>query len=174
MTLALYTLLLIISLAGVVKSAGWFLKAVEIIGKRLSLPPFILGVVLVGFGTSLPELATSLGSIISGTHNVAIANIIGSNMANVLLIIGISTFFLGTIKFKKNLIDLDLPHLFCISLLFAILIIDGNLSLADGFVLLGGFVLYLLYSLTQHTAVTGGFFKVVKSLVSRPRGQKGN
>ena len=131
-------------------SADWFLKSVEIIGKRLNLPAFILGVVLVGFGTSLPELATSLSSVVSDTHNVTIANIIGSNMANILLILGISTFFLGTITFKKNLINLDLPHLFCISILFAILIIDGNLSLYDGLFLITGFFIYLLYNLTQN------------------------
>lgn len=144
-----YILLLIVSLAGVVKSADWFLKAAEVIGKHFKLPPFVLGVLLVGFGTSLPELATSLGSVIGGTNNVTIANIIGSNMANILLILGISTFFLGTIKFKKNLIDLDLPHLFCISILFAILIFDGDLSRSDGAVLTSGFLIYLLYSLTQ-------------------------
>ena len=166
----LYVVLLAIALAGVIKSASWFLKAVEIIGQRFNLPAFILGVVLVGFGTSLPELATSIGSVVGGTHNVTIANIIGSNMANILLIAGVSTFFLGTITFKKDLINLDLPHLFCVSALFAILIVDGNLSLTDGITLLIGFVLYLLYSLTHATpGVSGSLFKVVRGLFNRPK-----
>ncbi|MYB40414.1 sodium:calcium antiporter [Candidatus Saccharibacteria bacterium] len=166
----LYVLLLAAALAGVIKSASWFLKAVEIVGHRFNLPAFILGVVLVGFGTSLPELATSIGSVAGGTHNVTIANVIGSNMANVLLVVGVSTFFLGTIKFRKNLIDLDLPHLFCVSVLFAILIADGNLSLADGIVLLIGFLLYLLYSLTHASpGLGGGLFKIVKGLFDRPK-----
>ena len=163
--MVLYIVLLVVALAGVLKSADWFLKSVEIIGKRLNLPAFILGVVLVGFGTSLPELATSLSSVAGGIHNVTIANIIGSNMANILLILGVSTFFLGTITFKKDLINLDLPHLFCISVLFAILIIDGNLSLYDGLFLIIGFLIYLLYNLTQNLPKKdSGLMQTLKAL----------
>ena len=170
----LHVLLLAAALAGVVKSAGWFLKAVEIVGRRFNLPAFVLGVVLVGFGTSLPELATSIGSVAGGTHNVTIANVIGSNMANILLVAGAGTFFMGTIKFRKNLIDLDLPHLLCVSVLFAVLIADGNLSLADGVVLLAGFLFYLLYSLTHASAAaSGGLLAVVKGLFGRPKARHG-
>src|SRR5688572_32301519 len=100
---------LLVALFGVVKSADWFLQAAERIGKALRLPPFILGVVVVGFGTSLPELATSIAATTDGSHEVTLANIIGSNLANILFIIGIAAFVLGTIRFEKNLIDLDLP-----------------------------------------------------------------
>ena len=144
-------IVLIVSLAAIVKAADWFLRSVEAVGRRFRLSPFILGVLLVGFGTSLPELATSVSSIIGDTHNVAIANIIGSNMANILLILGVSTFFLGTIQFKKDLINLDLPHLFCVSVLFGLLIIDGDLSFYDGLALAAGFVIYILYSLSQRS-----------------------
>ncbi len=173
--MVLYIVLLIVALAGVVKSADWFLKAVEVIGKHLKLSPFVLGVLLIGFGTSLPELATSLSSALGGTHNVTIANIIGSNMANTLLILGISTFFLGTITFKKNLINLDLPHLFCVSVLFAILIIDGDLSSSDGLFLLVGFITYLLYSLTQKLSKKdSGLLQTTKALfeVKKPSSKK--
>lgn len=161
--------LLVAALICVVKSADWFLKAVDLLGKHFKWPAFLVGVILVGFGTSLPELATSVSSIIQGTNNVAIANIIGSNMANILLVLGLSTFFLGTIKFKKDLINLDLPYLFCITVLFIILIFDGNLSLADGIVLLTGFVMYLVYSLSQHyiTAKHSSMFQTVKMLFAR-------
>ena len=150
-----------------VKAADWFLKLVEILGKRLGWSAFIVGVVLVGFGTSLPELATSISSVINNNQDVTIANIIGSNMANILLVLGLSTFFLGTITFKKNLIDLDLPFLFCASLLFSILIFDGNLSLFDGCLLLAGFLFYLLYNLSQNLPAlnrTGGLITVVQAL----------
>ena len=160
---------LIVSLAAVVKGADWFLGSVEAVGRRFRLPPFVLGVLLVGFGTSLPELATSISSIASDNHNVAIANIIGSNMANILLILGISTFFLGTIRFKKDLINLDLPHLFCVSVLFGLLIIDGNLSFYDGLALATGFVVYLLYSLSQKSpgGQRQGLWQVVRKLFNR-------
>ncbi len=101
--------ILVVALVAVIQSADWFLGAAEKVGVTLRLPPFILGVILVGFGTSLPELATSIAAVADGVDTVTIANVAGSNIANVLVIIGLSTIALGTIKFDKDLIDLDLP-----------------------------------------------------------------
>ena len=143
-------LILVVALILVVKAADWFLKSVDIIGKKFHLPAFVLGVVLVGFGTSLPELATSVSSILNDTHNVAIANIVGSNVANVLVVLGVMTLLFGSVKFKKDLISLDLPYLLTMTILFAILILDGNLSFLDGLLLSVSFVGYLAYNLTQN------------------------
>lgn len=172
--MVLNLILLTLALIAVIKSSDWFLTSVEIIGKRFNLPAFILGVLLIGFGTSLPELATSMSSVLNDTHNVTIANIIGSNMANILLIIGISTFFFGTISFKKNLIDLDLPHLLSVSILFAILISDGQLNFNDSLLLLFGFVIYLLYSLTQNLthAKHKGVIPAVRGLITKSKKNK--
>jgi cation:H+ antiporter len=139
-------LLLIVALAVVVKSADWFLSSAEKIGLRIGLSSFILGVVLVGFGTSLPELATSLAAIASGVNDVALANVAGSNIANILLILGLATFMMGTIKLEKNLIDLDIPLLIGTTLLFVILIADGGLGMADGLILLVALAGYLFYN----------------------------
>ena len=138
---------LVVAIAGVVKGADWFLSAAEKVGVAFRLPPFILGVVLVGFGTSLPELATSIAAISNDVDNVTIANIAGSNIANVLLILGVSTIALGTIKFSKNLIDLDIPLLVGVTALFCLMIVDGNLGAAEAGLLLAGFVGYMIYSL---------------------------
>ena len=166
-------LLLVFSLYGVIKATDWFLSSSETIGVKLRLSPFILGVLLVGFGTSLPELATSITAVLNQTDNIAIANIIGSNMANILVIIGIATFFLGTISFDKDLIDLDLPHLLGVTVLFAILIVDGQLNFTDGIILLVGFVVYLLYSLTyrENRAYRRGLVHLIGSL-ARTGGSK--
>lgn len=139
--------LLVVALLAVVKSADWFLGAAEKVGVTLRLPPFILGVVLVGFGTSLPELATSLAAVSDNVDTVTIANVAGSNIANILLILGISTIALGTIKFDKNLIDLDVPLLAGVTALFALLIVDGTLGRTDGLILFAGFIGYIIYSL---------------------------
>ena len=137
--MALDIIILVAALAGVVKGADWFLGSAEKVGVSLRLPPFILGVILVGFGTSLPELATSIAAVADGVDNVTIANVAGSNIANVLVILGISTIVLGTIKFDKNLIDLDIPIMIGVTALFSILIVDGGLSRFDGIILLLGF-----------------------------------
>lgn len=139
-------LLLIVGLGVVVKSADWFLGSAEKIGLRIGLSPFILGVVLVGFGTSLPELTTSLAAISNGANDIALANIAGSNIANVLLIIGLATLMMGTIKLEKNLIDLDLPLLIGTTILFVILLADGGLGLTDGIILLLALAGYLAYN----------------------------
>lgn len=159
-------LLLVVALFVVVKAADWFLGAAETIGVRMGLSPFVLGVLVVGFGTSLPELSTSIASVIDGTHNVAIANIIGSNLANVLIIIGISTFFLGTIRFEKDLIDLDLPLLFGVTVLFSILMADASLSFTDGVLLSLGFVGYVAYTLfyTEDEAYHKGLISFIGQL----------
>lgn len=140
-------IILVAALAGVVKGADWFLSAAEKVGVSLRLPPFILGVILVGFGTSLPELATSIAAVADGVDTVTIANVAGSNIANVLVILGISTIVLGTIKFDKDLIDLDIPIMIGVTALFSVLIVDGGLSRLDGIILLLGFVGYIVYSL---------------------------
>jgi len=140
-------LILVVALAGVVKGADWFLGAAEKVGVSLRLPPFILGVLLVGFGTSLPELATSIAGVIDGETTITIANIAGSNIANILVILGLTTIALGTIRFDKNLIDLDVPLLIGITALFCLMIVDGQLDRIDGVVLLIGFVGYVMYSI---------------------------
>lgn len=139
--------ILVAAILAVVRSADWFLGAAEKVGVTLRLPPFILGVILVGFGTSLPELATSLAAVADGVETVTIANVAGSNIANIFIILGITTIALGTIKFDKNLIDLDLPLLTGTTALFCLLIVDGGLNLMDGVILLLGFVGYIVYSL---------------------------
>lgn len=169
--IALYGLTLLIAIALVVKSADWFLGAAEKIGTWLKLPQFIMGVVLVGFGTSLPELSTSIAAINNGEHTVTIANVIGSNLANILIIIGISTLALGTIRFDKNLIDLDIPFLTTIVLLFSFLLVDGELSFTDGLILLIGLVGYLMYSLAyrEDPRHHSGVVQYIKTLLSRKK-----
>lgn len=139
--------LFVVSLLGVTKTADWFLSAAEKVGLYLKLPRFIMGVVLVGFGTSLPELTTSLAAVAGNESHIAVSNIMGSNIANILIIIGVSTIIMGTIRFTKELIDIDLPLLTAISIFFMLLVIDGTLSRIDGALLLAGFVGYVAYSL---------------------------
>jgi len=169
--MTLNIVLLIVALLAVVKSADWFLVAAEKVGVTMRLPPFILGVVLVGFGTSLPELATSLAAVSDGISTVTIPNVAGSNIANVLIVLGISTIVLGTIKFEKNLIDLDIPLLVGVTALFSILIIDGSLSRPEGILLLIGFAGYIVYALgyKEDSQYHKGLVSLVSTLVKRPR-----
>lgn len=171
-------LLLLLGLFLVVKSADWFLAATEKIGTKLNIPQFIMGVVLVGFGTSLPEFSTSIASIIQGEHTITIANITGSNIANIFLVLGLTALIMGTIKFKKDLIDLDIPLLIAITMLFSILIADGTLTQLDGGILLVAFVGYLLYSIgynetsAHHHGIASFISSTVKTLSQKKTAKK--
>ncbi len=140
-------LIFVVAILGVAKSADYFLSSAEKIGNYFHLPRFIMGVILVGLGTSLPELTTSIAATINNEPNIVIGNILGSNIANVLLILGITTILVGTVRVEKELVDIDLPLLLATSILFGLLAFDGNLSLIDGAILAMAFVAYLVYSL---------------------------
>lgn len=172
----LQVLILVVAIAMVVRSADWFLVAAEKVGVSLRLPPFILGVILVGFGTSLPELATSMAGVIDGVDTVTIANVTGSNIANIFVIIGLSTIALGTLRFEKNLIDLDIPLLLAVTSLFAILLADGGLSRADGIILMLGFGGYLLYSLgyKEDAEYHKGLVSLIGMLAKAPKERTDN
>ena len=109
--LIFWIIVFIISLAVLVKGADWLLGSAEKIGLAAGLSPVIVGVVIVGLGTSFPELISSLVAVFKGVTEIVAANAIGSNIANILLVVGISSVVGGRLAVTKNLIDLDLPLL---------------------------------------------------------------
>lgn len=135
----------IISLIVLVKGADWLLQSSEKIGLALGLSPFIVGVVIVGLGTSFPELVSSIAAAISGVTEIITANAIGSNIANILLIVGFSAVIGGRLAVTKNLIDLDLPLLAVSTALFWGLAWDKTITIGESFLLLLLFVIYMVY-----------------------------
>lgn len=142
-----YIIVFIVSLFVLVKGADVFLNSAEKIGLSAGLSPFVVGVVIVGVGTSFPELISSFVAVIKGVTEIVPANAIGSNIANILLIIGISAIVSKKIKSKTNLTDIELPMLIAVTLLFFALSYDGQISLIDSIILVISFGIYLLYSI---------------------------
>lgn len=140
-------ILFVIALIAVLKSADWFLDAVGKIGTYFRIPAFLMGVALVGFGTSLPELATSLAAVAAGNADIALPNVIGSNIANTLLILGISALVFQSIRIRDDIARIDIPILLCATAVFIALVATGGLSTFDAALLLVGFFLYLGYTL---------------------------
>ncbi len=145
--LVLWIIIFIISLALLIKSADWFTEAAESIGKALHISPFIIGVTIVSIGTSLPELATSIVALFNGNSTIAIANAIGSNIANILLVGGISAIAAGTLKISRSLIDSDLPILLGVTILSAIMLADGKFVWQEGVLSIAFFVIYAVYTI---------------------------
>jgi cation:H+ antiporter len=141
------------SLFVVVKSAGAFIEYARKLGLRFGIPPFILGLTVVAMGTSLPELATSLAGVLRGLTQLPIDNIVGSNIANILLIIGITAIVARVIVIRRDLINLDLPLLAASQALLVLVIWDGKVTLFEGILSVLLMAVYLHYAVKGHGAV---------------------
>ncbi len=147
--LLFWSAVFIASLFFLVKSADFLIESAKVIGRYFKMPSFIIGVLVVGIGTSLPELSSSIFAVLQNVPELVVANAIGSNIANILLIVGISSIIAKNIKVSSNLINLDIPLLLLSTALFALLAFDGVISRADSAFLLAGLLYYLTYSLAS-------------------------
>ena len=108
---------------------------------RIGMSPLVVGLTVVAFATSAPELAVTLGAVLHGEPGLAVGNVVGSNIANVLMILGAAALILPLLV-KLQLVRVDIPFMAAFSILFLLLATDGGLSRVDGLIL---FVLLVLY-----------------------------
>lgn len=108
---------------------------------RIGMSPLVVGLTVVAFATSAPELAVTLGAVLHGEPGLAVGNVVGSNIANVLMILGTAAVILPLLV-KLQLVRVDIPFMAAYSVLFLLLATDGGLSRVDGLIL---FVLLSLY-----------------------------
>ncbi|GBE16317.1 putative calcium/sodium:proton antiporter [bacterium BMS3Abin15] len=106
-----WIIVFVVSMIVMVKGADWLLSSSEKIGLVIGLSPFIAGVLIVGIGTSFPELIVSLVAAFKDVTEIITANAVGSNISNILLIIGTAAVVGKRLVVTKSLIDLDLPML---------------------------------------------------------------
>ena len=144
-----WILVFILSLAVLVKGADWLIESSEKIAISLRISPFIIGITLVAVGTSFPELASAITAALKGAGEIVTANVIGANITNILLIVGLSAVFARTLIVKRSLIDLDAPLLATTTVLFIFIMWDRKIIFGEGILLLLAFVIYLLYTIFQ-------------------------
>ncbi|MCD4705698.1 calcium/sodium antiporter [bacterium] len=137
---------LIASLFILVKSAEYFINAAEKIGLIFGVSPFFIGMTVVALGTSLPELFTSIIAVLNDSSEIVLGNVVGSNIANILLIVGITAITVKKIKVDYDIINLDLP-LFAASTagLIAMVAWDKEINIFEGIIALAFFVIYFFY-----------------------------
>jgi cation:H+ antiporter len=128
-------------------SADRFVDGASSIARILGVPPMIIGLTIVSLGTSAPEIVVAILAAIDGTPGMAIGNALGSNIANIGLVLGL-TALIAPLTVRSQLIKRELPILFLVMLLALGLMLDGELSRIDGFVLLAGLVM-LFWWLTR-------------------------
>jgi len=136
-----------VSLVVLVKGADWLITSAEKIGLSMGLSPFIVGVTIVGIGTSFPELISSLVAVFKGVSEVVAANAIGSNIANILLIIGVSAVVARRLVVTKSLIDIDLPLLAASTVLLLGVVWDKQITFGESLLMMVVYGIYLLYTI---------------------------
>ena len=144
--LLLAVLALIAGFIGLVGSSDRFVEGAANTALILGISPLIIGLTIVAFGTSAPEIFTSAAAALSGSPELAISNVIGSNIANIGLILGF-TLLVSEVKIPVSMLKLELPFMVLVSLLFFPILMDGSINMVDGFLMLAtlGLFSWLMY-----------------------------
>lgn len=135
-------ILLAVGFVCLVKGADWFVDGAAGVAEKLHVPHLVIGLTVVAFGTSAPELATSIISSVQGSTGLAIGNIVGSNITNILLILGVAAI-IASLPVYKDTLKIDFPVLIGASALLLLCGLDGTLSRLEGIVF---FVISTVYT----------------------------
>lgn len=138
--------LLILSLFALYIGAGWLVKGSTEIALKANISNLVIGLTIVAFGTSAPELVVSLNASLAGQGDIAIGNIVGSNIFNIALILGISAA-IHPLQAKRQLTRIDIPILIIATIAITILFWDGKLGRLEGGFFLAAIIAYTLFSL---------------------------
>jgi cation:H+ antiporter len=148
----------LLGLFGLYLGAEWLVKGSSHIARTFGVRPIVIGLTLVAFGTSSPELVVSLTAALNGSQGLAIGNIIGSNIANIGLILGLSAL-VSPLRIELSLLRRELPMMIAVSLLLCLMAIDLEIGFGDGLLLISGFCGYIgyhLFSAIKASRANGG------------------
>lgn len=149
-------LYLIVGFVLLVKGADFFVEGASSIAKRMHIPTIVIGLTIVAFGTSAPELAVSLSAAIKGSNDIAIGNVVGSNIFNLLVVIGVSAM-ISPLTVKRSMIKKDYPLSIFAAVLLGVLCLDSvlfhaketTLGRMDGVILLVCFVFFMYITVRE-------------------------
>lgn len=114
--------------------------------RHFGMPQLLIGIVIIGFGTSAPEMIVSAFAAFNGNSGIALGNAYGSNIANIALILGLAAF-IQPLKVNSQVLKQELPILLLVTALSALLIMDGEISHLDALILLGVFFIYMSWTI---------------------------
>lgn len=139
---------IIAGLVGLIVGGEWLLRAAVGTSNRFAIPKFIIGMTVVSFATSLPELIVSVRSALAGYPDLALGNVVGSNIANLGLVLGVVLLF-TRIQVAKSFYLSDWPMMFIASILLWVFIQNGTITALEGFALVTLLILMLFYLLRR-------------------------
>ena len=145
MDIFIQLILLVVGFVMLIKGADWFVEGASKLADRFGIPQIIIGLTIVAMGTSAPEAAVSIAAALKGTAEITIGNVLGSNIMNILLILGLTAVIIP-LSVNKNTFRIEMPFVIAISaVLFGLGWFDGSLSRFDGAILLVLFVAFFVY-----------------------------
>ncbi len=137
---------LFLSIFVLVKSADYFTESAEKIGLYFKLPPFVVGITIVSIGTSLPELVTSVFAMLDKESSIVAGNVIGSNIANIFLVLGISSIISKGLFTEHDIMKVDLPILAASAFFMFMASQDGIFDFKEGILSIIGLIVYMIYA----------------------------
>jgi cation:H+ antiporter len=141
-------ILFALGFAGLIAGGELLVRGASRLAAAIGIPPLIIGLTVVAFGTSAPELAVMIRSAFGGQAGLVVGNVVGSNIANVLLILGLSALAAALVT-PKRLIQIETPLMIVVSFALLALALDGKISRIDGLILFGGFLAHLLFMVRE-------------------------
>ncbi|PTQ87229.1 calcium/sodium antiporter [Agitococcus lubricus] len=141
-------LLLVAGLVILTFGADFLVKGASSLAGSLGISPLVIGLTVVAFGTSAPEMSVSISSALRGEADIAVGNVVGSNIFNVLFILGVSAI-VASLMVQKQLVRFDIPIMIYVSLIVLLMGIDGQISRFDGFLLFAGIIVYTLFLIKE-------------------------
>ena len=137
--------LLVLGFVMLIKGADWFVDGASGIASKLGVPQLVVGLTIVAMGTSLPEAAVSVTAALDGNAGITVGNVVGSNILNILIILGI-TGVITAVAVQKSTIRYEIPFMLVITILTIVLGMSGNsISRVEGIILWVFFIAYLAY-----------------------------
>jgi len=148
LSVLLWALIFAGSLAVLVKASDVFTDSAERIGIGFGISPFIIGVTIVAVGTSTPELVSSVLAVVKGSSEIVTGNVMGSNVTNIFLILGLSAIVGKKMVTSYSLVNVDLPFFVGSAVLLSLMVWDGAFSLPEALLCLACLLVYLLYAVS--------------------------
>lgn len=159
MHLILYIGLFLVGLVAIIKGADWLTDGAAAIAQRLGVPTIVVGMTIVAIGSSLPEFVVSVASALKGSAGMAVGNVVGSNIFNILIILGL-TAAIRPLDISRTSVRNDVPYSLLSSIVLGIVAMSGCIERSEGLLLLCFFAIFISYTLSLSgnatPAVNGG------------------
>lgn len=172
MNIIIQLLILVVGFIMLVKGADWFVEGASGLARKLGIPQLVVGLTIVAMGTSAPEAAVSITAALKGNASISIGNVLGSNILNVLIILGITAVIIP-VAIQKSTFKIEIPYMILISIVMLLMgRTGGTISRFEGVILWFLFVIYMVYLFilakkgkSENTEVTKPIWLLLVSMI---------